>query len=55
MSTNRKPAKALRSDRVIFITGEITDVLVGEVIRKMLQLDKKCNKDILLILNTDCA
>ena len=53
MSTNRKPVKALRSDRVIFITGEITDVLVGEVIRKMLQLDKKCNKDILLILNTD--
>ena len=53
MSTNRKPAKAFRSDRVIFITGEVTDTLVGEVVRKMLQLDKKCNKDILLILNTD--
>lgn len=53
MSTNRKSIKALGSNRVIFLTGEITEINTVETARRLLELDKQSNKDILLIINSD--
>jgi ATP-dependent Clp protease protease subunit len=53
MPTNRKPIKTLGSDRVIFITGEITEANVAETAQRLFKLDSKSNKDILLIVSSD--
>jgi ATP-dependent Clp protease, protease subunit len=53
MSTNRKSIKTLRSDRVIFINGEITEASAAETVRQLLALDKKPYKDILLVVHSD--
>ena len=53
MPTNRKTAKVLGSNRVVFLNGAIDTASVGTAVERLLQLDKSSKKDILLVLNTD--
>jgi len=53
MPTNRKTIKTLGSERVIILSGEITESSAAEIVRQLFLLDKKSNKDILLIINSD--
>jgi ATP-dependent protease ClpP protease subunit len=52
MSTNRKSIKALGSCRVVQLFGEIDEKLAQQVITNLIALDKKGNKDILLMIDT---
>jgi ATP-dependent Clp protease protease subunit len=52
MSTNRKAAKTLGSSRVIHLYGEICEKTGREIINRLINLDKKSSKDILLIIDS---
>jgi len=53
MPTNRKTIKTLGSDRVIFLSGEVTESNSVDIAKQLFALDRKSNKDILLIINSD--
>lgn len=52
MPTNRKSAKTLGSSRVIHIYGEIDEKNSREAINRLINLDKKSSKDILLAIDS---
>jgi ATP-dependent Clp protease protease subunit len=52
MPTNRKSIKALGSCRVVQLFGEIDEKLAQQVITNLIALDKKGNRDILLMIDT---
>jgi ATP-dependent Clp protease protease subunit len=52
MPTNRKTVKTLGSDRVIFLNGEVTEINSIELVKQLFELDKKSDKDILVIINS---
>ena len=52
MPSNRKATKTLGSSRIIHLYGEIEDKAGREIINRLIHLDKKSNKDILLIIDS---
>lgn len=52
MPTNRKTAKTLGSCRVIHLYGDIEEKTGRECINRLINLDKKSNKDILIAIDS---
>ncbi len=52
MSTNRKTIKTFGNCRVIHFYGEINEKMGRECINRLIHLDKKSNKDILLVIDS---
>ena len=52
MSTNRKAAKTLGSSRIIHFYGDIDEKSGREIINRLINLDKKSRKDILILIDS---
>lgn len=52
MPTNRKAIKTLGSSRIVHLYGEIDEKTGREVINRLINLDKKSRRDILLIIDS---
>lgn len=52
MPSNRKTIKTLGSSRVVYLFGEIKNKSVKKCIKRLVELDKKSGKDILLVIDS---